>query len=184
MSQPTQLSLCVTGYKETERHGCDWIKECLAPAIDEPLVREIVVVNDGTSDWTELATAIRDVPRLRFVQNPERLHVFGNKLESVWQATSDWVLLSDSDNVMGPDYYRTLEALQPWNPDTWYCASRAGTSFDYRPFIGTWALPEFLGIIPLDPSVFWCLCNTGNQFVNRDTFLSMFGHLRGKRFDR
>lgn len=178
------LSLCVTAYQEAERHACEWIKECLAPAIQEPLVAEIVVCNDGTPDWPELAAALRDVPKLRFVQNPERLQVFGNKLESVWQATSEWVLMCDSDNVMGDDYYRALEALRPWDRDTWYCASRAGTVFDYRPLIGEWKLPEFLEIVPRDASMFWCFCNTGNQFVHRPTFLSLFGHLRGKRFDR
>ncbi len=182
MSKPS-VSLCVTAYCETSRGYCSWIRECIAPACDSTFIDEIVVVNDGTSDYPELAAALRDMPKLRFVHNPERLHVFGNKLESVWQATSDWVLMCDSDNVMGSSYYRTLQSVAPWKKNDWFCASQAEPTFNYGKFVGKWKLPEFLKLVARDPSMFWCFVNTGNQFVHRETFLNLFDRYRGKRFD-
>ena len=182
MKRPT-VSLCVTAYNEKIRGNYKWLKECVAPAVASDFVSEIVVVNDGTPDFPKLAAALVGTPKLRIAQNPSRLHVFGNKLESVWQATSDWVLMCDSDNVMPSDYYDKLAGQLPWVHDTWYSASFARPTFDYRDFIGRWRADELVNAVPLNPSMFWCMVNTGNQFVHRATFLSLFGHLRGKRFD-
>ncbi len=176
-----QITLAVTAYQESKRGEFSWIRECLAPAATDPLVREIMVVNDGTPDFPGLQAAVADVPKMRMLQNAKRLHVFGNKLESVYQSSSEWVLLCDSDNIMPPEYYRTLESLAPWKPETWYCASFARPAFDYRPLCGTWNLGNVQRMVAA--SCFWCFVNTGNQFVHRESFLNVFGHLRGKRFD-
>ena len=177
----SQISLAVTAYEESTRGAFEWIRECIAPAVADPMVREIVVVNDGTPDFGGLKDALADTPKLRLSQNEKRLHVFGNKLESVYRSTSEWVLLCDSDNYMPQEYYRTLEDLRPWNPDTWYSASQARPAFDYRELCGTWNLSNVgqMGTFPR----FGCFVNTGNQFVHRKRFLDVFGHLRGKRFD-
>jgi len=180
--KPT-VSLCVTAYRESVRGGCGWILECIEAACNSTFIDEIVVVNDGTLDFPELASALRDIPKLRFVQNPKRLHVFGNKLESVWQATTDWVLMCDSDNIMDEAYYVNLLKIRPWQDDVWYAASRANPIFDYRAFVGTWDIKSLVDSVTLDYKMFWCMVNTGNQFVHRNTFLSVFGHLRGTRFD-
>lgn len=178
------ISLCVTAYRETERGNCQWIRECVAPAVDAAIVREIVVVNDGTPDFQELAAALRGTPKVRLLNNAERLHVFGNKLESVWQATSDWCLMCDSDNIMGGDYYARLAELAPWNPQLWYCASFAKPNFDYRSMCGTWDVKGAVKLPTIGPNgIFWCLANTGNQFVHRGAFLEIFGKYRERRFD-
>jgi glycosyltransferase involved in cell wall biosynthesis len=173
----------VTAYDESRRGGCQWIMECLKAAQDNPHVDEIIVVNDGTPDWAYLACELAPIQKLRFVQNPARLHVFGNKLESVWQATSDWCLMCDSDNIMDRNYYDILAEQQPWEDDCWYCASKANPTFDYRKFIGTWDRQTILDIVARDASMYWCFVNTGNQFIHRKTFLDIFGKYRGKRFD-
>ena len=177
------LSLCVTAYNESKRGNFAWIRECLAPAVDNPMVSEIVITNDGTPDFPDLQAAVAGTPKLRLIQNASNLQVFGNKLKSVYQATGEWVLLCDSDNIMRADYYDRLAALGEWDRDTWYCASQAKPTFDYWPFIGRHALADYPNLVPRDPSMFWCFVNTGNQLVHRETFLSIFGHLRGTRFD-
>jgi hypothetical protein len=179
MSQ--QISLAVTAYEEHARGNFGWIRECLAPAAENPMVREIVVVNDGSRDFNDLQTALAGVPKLKMWQNGERLHVFGNKLESVYWATSEWVLLCDSDNAMPSQYYDKLDSLAPWDSDTWYCASWARPAFDYRELCGTWRTGDIDEMA--SKGRFSCFVNTGNQFVHRQRFLDVFGHLRGKRFD-
>ncbi len=179
-----QISLAVTAYQEEKRGIFTWIGECVAPAAENDMVREITVVNDGTPDYSELAVhLVARVPRdkLKLSQNSWRLHVFGNKLESVYRSTSEWVLLCDSDNIMSPEYYRVLDRECPWNPKIWYCTSFARPSFDYRALCGTWHLGNIRQMGGLEG--FGCFVNTGNQFVHRERFLDVFGHLRGKRFD-
>lgn len=176
-----QISVAVTAYNESGRGEFVWIRQCISPASESDLVREIVIVNDATLDYAPLCYAIDQIPKVTMRQNAERLHVFGNKLESVYQASSEWVLLCDSDNIMAEDYYDRLRALQPWEPYKWYCASFARPDFDYRGLIGEWDLYSVEQLVKLKHA--WCFLNTGNQFVNRDQFLSIFGHLRGKRFD-
>ncbi len=181
MSTPEQISLAVTAYQEHKRGAFSWIKECVAPAAKHSLVREIVVVNDGTSDFGDLDKALAYIPKLTIYQNATRLHVFANKLESVYQATSEWVLLCDSDNMMSAEYYERLASIGPWKSKTWHCASQARPAFDYRPLCGTWNLADISRLVAIKG--FWCFVNTGNQFVHRERFLEVFGHLRGKRFD-
>ncbi len=184
-----QLTLAVTAYNESQRGNFGWIRECIKPAMTQPLVQELVVTNDATPDYDGLVDAVADAsaaspPKsgmLWIRQNPKRLHVFGNKLESVCSSTSEWVLLCDSDNIMPAEYYRRLEKLAPWNPDTWYCASFARPEFDYRGLIGEWKLDDVARMMAIPNA--WCFVNTGNQFVHRERFLDIFGKYRGKRFD-
>ena len=175
------ITLAVTAYNESQRGNFQWIRECVGPASMSPVVREIVVVNDGTDDFDALTKALADIPKVRLFQNETRLHVFGNKLESVYRATSDWVLLGDSDNVMRADYFNRLVAQQPWDLRDWYCASFARPAFDYRKLIGVWDLRDTHRMAAI--KAFWCFGNTGNQFTHRGRWMETFGHLRGKRFD-
>ncbi len=181
MSELPSVTLAVTAYQESTRANYEWIKECLAPGAETPTVQEIAVVNDGTPDFEALDKALAHIPKLTLHQNDTRLHVFGNKLESVYRATSEWVLLCDSDNHMSVEYYDKLARMAPWNPSTWYCASFAKPEFDYRALCGTWNLADISRMVAIKG--FWCFVNTGNQFVHRERFLDLFGHLRGKRFD-
>ncbi len=181
MTPLPSVTLAVTAYQESTRGNYGWIQECLAPAAEHPMVREIVVVNDGTPDFEDLDKALTCVSKLTLHQNATRLHVFGNKLESVYRATSEWVLLCDSDNHMAIEYYDTLAGMAPWNSSTWYCASFAKPAFDYRALCGEWNLADIRRMVSIKG--FWCFANTGNQFVHRERFLDVFGHLRGKRFD-
>ena len=180
--KPT-VSLCVTAYNEWLRGECRWIRECLQPACDSDFIDEIVVVNDGTDDFDKLTDMLSDLPKLRLTQNPSRLHVFGNKVESVYRATSDWVLMCDSDNIMDGQYYETLLKHAPWDADTHYCADQAKPIFDYRAFRGEWGVADIASVFSKHPDMFWCLVNTGNQFIHRETFLDLFGGFRGKRLD-
>ena len=138
MNTESQITLAVTAYQESTRGNYGWIKECIAPAIDSPMVSEIVVVNDGSEGLAELIPMFEIMPKAILFSNNTRLHVFGNKLESVYRSTSDWVLLCDSDNTMSSEYYKRLQELAPWDPETWYCSSFARPAFDYRKLCGTW----------------------------------------------
>lgn len=177
----TPITLAVTAYKESDRGNYGWIKECIAPAVRSEMVREIVVVNDGTPDFSELEANLRDIPKVRCVQNPENLGVFGNKVQSVIHSTSEWTLMCDSDNIMGDAFYAALQAIPEWNPHTLYSATFARPNFDYRQLNGTWNLGTISKYV--NKPLFCCAINTGNQLVHRESFLEAMEPFGVYRFD-
>jgi len=191
MKNQSQVTLAITAFNESQRGDFDWIHECIAPAIHHPLVREIVVVNDGTPDFGELVQNLSGIPKVRLFHNPVNLGVFGNKVTSVERSTSEWVLMCDSDNVMGEDYYDRLVDIGLWDSDAIYATSFARPNFDYRSYIGEMSLEKFgdlqangANIRKLqDRYMFWCLANTGNQFVHRSAFLDALDGIPRERFD-
>lgn len=181
MKYQPQITLAVTAFDESHRGDFEWIRECITPATTHPLVREIAVVNDGTDDIDRLRFEIGALPKVRIYQNETNLGVFGNKVTSVDRSTSEWVLMCDSDNTMGHDYYDRLQSLGEWQSDMMYCSSFARPNFDYRHFCGTWNLDNI--IYENERRAFFCLVNTGNWFLHRPTFLEAFRYNTRSRFD-
>jgi glycosyltransferase involved in cell wall biosynthesis len=182
-------TLAVTAFNETRRGKGSWLLQCLSAPQPFPTsgIDEIVVVDDGSKDWehTEgsvVAWAARSArPRTRFFHNEENLGVFANKVESVYRSRGEWVQLCDSDNQMDRGFFERLNALKPWDPSTWYCASFARPEFDYRGLAGEFGvadMPSFLEHPRAD-----CALNTGNQLVHRPSFLALFERFRGQRID-
>lgn len=181
MKDQPQITLAITAFNESNRGNFEWIRECVTPATTHPLVREIAVVNDATDDIDRLRFEIGALPKVRIYQNETNLGVFGNKVTSVERSTSWWVLMADSDNVMGHDYFDRLQSLGEWQPDMMYCASFARPNFDYRHFCGTWDLDRIA--YANEQPAFFCLVNTGNWFLHRPTFLETFRFKTRNRFD-
>jgi len=181
MSEQNQITLAITAYNESQRNNFEWIREAISHAICHPLVRHIVIVNDGTPDGIDLYEQITGIQKVVFHQNPANLGVFGNKLTSIDRSTTDWVLMCDSDNVMDSEYFDRLAELRPWKTDMMYSASFAKPNFDYRHFVGTWDLRGIA--IETEKPLWWCLVNTGNWFLHRPTFLEVFRSHRRSRFD-
>lgn len=175
------ITLAVTAYQETERGNCGWILECLQSAGWHSLVSEIVVMDDGSTDYPQLQKHLVDHPKLSLVHNETNLGVFASKLEAVYHSTNEWVQQCDSDNQMPLDYFDHLYHIVPWQSDTWYLPSFAMPQLDYRTFCGQYDINTVRTVS--DQPHFECLMNTGNSFVNRKAFLSVFGKFRGKRFD-
>lgn len=176
-----QLTFAVTAFNESTRGRFSWIRQCIDAAVGHPLVGSIVIVNDGTEDYTALCQSLAGVPKVSLYQNPENYGVFGNKLEAVFRSVHDWVLLCDSDNTMNAAYLDRLASLMPWDERTFYSASFARPQFDYRGVIGSWAMSDVAHLWK-HPN-FGCFVNTGNQLLHRPRFLEIFGKYRGPRFD-
>lgn len=175
------ITLAITAYRETTRGNLQWIRECLAPAIAHDIVSDIWVIDDNSTDYEQLAESLDGLPKVRHATNPYNFGVFGNKLESVAGAHNEWVLMCDSDNVMGRQYLGALKSMQPWDANTWYSASFARPDFNYRSLAGRWDAHNVAQLVDLPLAE--CCLNTGNQFVHRDTFMDVFEQFRHQRFD-
>ena len=175
-----KTSFAVTAYEEMSRGG-PTILECISAAIDHPAIDEIVIVDDYSSDFEQLTEFLSDVPKVKLFRNSENLKVFGNKLSAVAHSTGDWVINCDSDNVFSKEIIDKVLSLE-LDPMTWYCPSFAKPMFDYREYIGSYnsnsmeALSNVGGLVE-------CFLNTGNQTVNREKYMEVFGSYWNKRAD-
>lgn len=176
-----QITLAVTAYEEKQRGLCEWIQRAVSVALDYSTVKDIAIVNDASNDIEFLQKTFQGVPKVHIHQNEKNLGVFGNKVESIRQSQSPWVVMCDSDNFMGPDYFDCLTSLAPWDGSSLYCPSFGRPQLDYRHLCGRYDMKEFLRLVGSE--LFGCLFNTGNQFVHRQSFLDLFGKYDQARFD-
>lgn len=175
------ISFAVTAYRETLRpQNRPRILECLQAAQAHEAIEEIVVVDDGSPDYEQLAELLDGQPKVILYRNRTNRGVFGNKLEAIARATNDWVITCDSDNVMGADFLDWIVRTDR-RPDTWYCPSFARPDFDYRALVGDRDIASITHVA--SHPMFRCCMNTGNQTVHRGAFMDVFGQYRDKRAD-
>lgn len=178
-----KVTFAVTTWNESCRGNFEWVRECVASAMAAEIVSEVVVVNDATEDFSGLAWALGSFTAkpLYLWQNKKTLAVFGNKVTSVFRATAPWVVMADSDNVYPPSYFDAIAAQWPWDRNVMYSPSVGIPCLDYRHMLGDWTLATAEKILQQKQG--WCLVNTGNAFVHRQTFLDVVRVLPVERFD-
>ena len=175
------ITLAITAYNEKKRSLGEWALRAVSAALDHPLVSDIVIVNDASDDIDFLRGVFSGVPNVRIVQNEINLGVFGNKVQSVKEAREPWVVMCDSDNFMGPDYFDRLAELLDWDTNSLHCPALGRPMLDYREHCGVYNMEGFVNLA--GKKNFGCLFNTGNQFVHRQSFINVFGGFRQDRFD-
>jgi len=150
-------------------------------AQQHPGIDEVLVVDDGSDDYTWLQERVSQIPSVKLYHNEKNLGVFLNKIEIIARATGDWVITCDSDNFKNAPHIDKALSLQQ-DPDVWYCPSFARPAFDYRRFIGEYNLGDISRFDQggyKERNVARCCLNTGNQMVHRETFMEVFGQYRG-----
>jgi glycosyltransferase involved in cell wall biosynthesis len=179
------ISFAVTAYNEMSEgrlHG-QRILDCIQAALEHEAVDEVVVMDDGSDDYNqlvELLTGQTHDLKLKLWHNVTNFGVFVNKIEAVILCSGDWVITSDSDNIMDKAFIDRVVALDK-KSDTWYCSSFAKTHFEYRELVGLYDLSSIHTMLgkPLGE----CCGNTGNQTVHRKSFIEVFGKFCGERAD-
>jgi hypothetical protein len=83
-----------------------------------------------------------------------------------------WIALVDSDNVFDARYLDALAAMH-WERNVLYLPVLVQETLDYRPFAGLSFARDTI-VQYLDDLTFRMALNTGNFFVHRDTYLSVF----------
>jgi len=175
-------SFAITAFDEmtARRDYGKMLLRCIRSAQAYHPIVEIVVVDDGSENFGDLARMLEHEPKVCLYRNQTNRGVFGNKLEAVARSSCEWVITCDSDNFMDCQYFDRLDR-ESKIPHTWCCPSFAHPKFDYRPLIGIYDL-RLLPRIIKNP-IFSCFFNTGNQTVHREAFMEVFGQYRDKRAD-
>jgi len=177
------ITFAVTAYNESLRGRTpfQWIRECITPALSHNYVSEILVYDDGSDDYPQLYHTLKNYPKINMHFGEQNLGVFGAKLESVFRTENEWVMMADSDNVFDSAYLDRLERMDRLSDRTFVCPSFGLPMLDYRHCVGMWSMDNIGRLSRM--KAFDCVVNTGNQFVNRETFMTLFAPYRGPRFD-
>lgn len=167
------LTLAITVFNRWEL-----LLESFAQVIDDPRIDEILISDDASDIqyWNKIKELPKFNPKIKVVRQLENRGMSVNKKDAVFHSKNDWVILFDSDNVIGKDYLDVLERIwnKPNQPNIhWiYSPSFAKPTFDYRKFedyvFNLDDLPKLN-----DPSCN-CLFNTCNYVVNKEEYLKVW----------
>ena len=164
------ISVAVTSYNETSRHGGRWFQECIKDVSAPDIVSEVVVSDDGSEDWAWLLEIVKSNPKVKLFRSVKNLGVYRNKLRSVSLCENDWVQICDSDDTMDAEHFEALAGL-PRDQNTLYCNSFGKPVFDYRTFCGVHDIADYVELA--GHPQFPCIFNTGNHFLHKPTFLGV-----------
>jgi len=142
-----------------------------------PAVEEIVIVDDGSeqSEFAALERTVAEVDaegRIKIHRREQNLGALRTKLECVKRASSDWVLILDSDNTAFMHYLDTLASQTALRPDTFYCASWAFPFFPFHELVGQamdFDTAAELTATKVLRRVY--IINDGNYLVHRDSYV-------------
>lgn len=166
--------------------------ESFAKVLNDPRIDDIVIMDDASSDGSGLML-------FNYFKNNDKVRVFlqatnkgmsKNKHDAISFARNEWVIIFDSDNIIGPDYLdaffehaladRRSNFTQHFHKFI-FCPDFAKPNFDYRAFslqeaptYGIYHAKDAARCI-ID-SRFNCLMNTCNYIVNRDFYLKTYKH--------
>lgn len=164
------ISLAITTYNRYEL-----LKESFAQVIDDPRIDDIVILDDCSTDgsFPKIVECYKNFPKVRVIRQAQNRGMQQNKRDAISYAKNEWVIILDSDNVIGPEY---LDAIPTkLESDVIYCPSFAKPEFDYRKVEGVTINKKNISGLIKDDAVNMCL-NTCNYLVNRDSYLDIYKH--------
>lgn len=127
-----KLSLAITTFCRYEL-----TKESFAQVIDDPRIDDIVILDDASTDgsFEKLAVDFKGHEKVRVIMQAQNRGMSRNKTDAVAHAKNDFVILFDSDNVIGKDYLDALEKA-PFYDYAILCPVFARPQFDFRKYAG------------------------------------------------
>jgi GT2 family glycosyltransferase len=165
-----QLSIAVATYERTALTIASF-----AQVHNDLRVRDIAISDDGSNadTITMLASSLQPFKKAHLLLNSQNKGSWENKRQAVILAQAEWVVLLDSDNVIGSDFLDALFA-QSWDEDVLYIPTRGVPALDYVSYTGLVVDKNNIHQW-LDQPAFQMALNTGNFFVHRQNHLFVSG---------
>lgn len=159
----------------------EMLTESFREVLDDERIREVAISDDCSPDgsYQTIVEKWRKHPKVVLSRNKSNVDCYRNKRQAVELSTSEWTILLDDDNIIGPDYLDALWKLPEWDPNVIYCPDFAKPHFNYTAFAGHLIDRTNVGIwmsqrkVP-GSSEFKTALNTCNYFVHRESYLSVW----------
>jgi glycosyltransferase involved in cell wall biosynthesis len=170
MQDGRRISLCIPNYNRV-----DMLLESFEKVYSDDRISEIIVSDDHSDGevYYELESLFKLMPKVKMFRNDVNQDCYKNKHTAIELATNDWVILLDSDNIIGLDYLDKLSAIPVWDDMLIYAPCFAAPNFDFRPYAGMVVrrgnVSEYI-----DKPMFETMLNAANFFVNRKRYLSIW----------
>lgn len=162
------VTLAITVYNRWEL-----LLESFAQVIDDPRIDEVLICDDHSKD--EYWNKIKELPKLndkiKVVRQLENRNMSRNKRDAIFNSKNEWVIIFDSDNVIGKDY---LDAIpETLDDNTIYLPCFARPTFDFRKYSGLVIQKEYAAF-EISDDTFNMMLNCCNYLVPRDKYLLAF----------
>lgn len=166
------ISLAITTFNRYDLT----IKSC-AQVINDPRIDDIVILDDCSTDgsFEKLVDHFKPWPHVRVLRQAKNRGMQQNKADAIGYAKNEYVIILDSDNVIGTDYIYTLYKYN-WFPDSIICPSYARPHFDLRVLSGTHLDRDNVSQLlrGKNGDKINILTNCCNYFVHRDNYLKVY----------
>jgi glycosyltransferase involved in cell wall biosynthesis len=184
-----KLSLCITTFNRYEL-----LKESYALVIDDPRISEIIIVDDCSTE-PGIKEKVNSLAggKVKVFHQAQNRGMSMNKRDAISYASNPWVIIFDSDNIIGKDYLDAFwknrlqhewafdvdnswpelhnETMHP--PNIIYCPSWAKPEFDFRKYeMDQFRAKEAAKEIRSDS--FNLMMNCCNCIINRDFYLKTY----------
>lgn len=164
------ITLALTNYNRSEL-----LFKSFAQVINDERISEIVISDDASDAaiWRQISDHYKGNAKVKLHRNASNQGVYRNKYHSVYLSSNPWVIVFDSDNIIGTDYIDKLFAIDDWNPGVLYSPDFGKPEFDYTHFAGKTITRANVSAF-LREKRFDCLINTMNCFVNREQYIKIW----------
>lgn len=183
-----KISLAITTFNRFEM-----TVESFEQVIDDPRIDDIVILDDCSTDnsFAKLVEHFKGNEKVRVIRQAQNRNMSLNKRDAIALSKNKWVIIFDSDNILGPDYLDAFYNYVGESMDTVkeieryiFCPDFAKPQFNYTAYkqggggsqhiyrSGIYGSNEARVEIKNDD--FNCLLNTCNYIVNRDYYLKTY----------
>lgn len=159
----------------THFNRCNLLRECLAHAIKDRRIEEIVISDDASTDgsFERLKEFYKMDLQVWLHRNERNLDCYRNKAQVLRKCRGNWTILFDSDNILPINYIDLLCNHRPWNRSVAYLPVSAQPHFDYTAFAGQMITKANVASF-MDKKNFTTALNTANYFFWRPEYLRVW----------
>lgn len=166
-----KLSLAITTMNRYEM-----TIESFAQVVDDPRITNIQILDDASEDdsYVKLSKYFNKHPKVRVSRQLQNRGMARNKADAVAHCENDWVILLDSDNIIGKSYIDAAEYIT-LDENTIYCPVFARPEFDFRKF-GGFTFGKHNIAKRMTDDMFNVAMNCCNYLVNRKRYIEAYTH--------
>jgi len=166
------ISLCIPNYNRSE-----FVISAFRNVLHDGRINEIIISDDCSDEkiFNELSDELKKMgsEKIKLYRNTINKWAFLNKYESVKKASNEWIILLDSDNIIGVDFLDNLPDER--ERDTLYLPCHAvceSPNLNYSEFSDiTIGIDYYKNLANSNEPKKQCLLNTGNYFFNRENYI-------------